>query len=97
VDINWTEADGERYSTELKIYALDRVGLLNDITAVFSAAKTNITGARIKSLRDKTATIDMTVDVPDIRIFNDLLTKVGNITDVLRIERVSAHRSLKSK
>lgn len=97
VDINWTESDGERYSTELRIEVLDRVGLLNDITAVLSEARTNITGAKIKSRPDKTAIIDMTVDVPDIKILNELVTKVGNITDVLRIERVSARKSIKSK
>lgn len=97
VSINWAEADGERYSAEIRIRAMDRVGLLNDITAVFSEAKTNITGANIKSLPDKTATINMTVSVPDVSVLNHLLVKVGNLTDVLDVDRLSAHNERKSK
>ena len=97
VSINWTESDGERYSADIRIRSLDRVGLLNDITAVFSEAKTNITEARIKSLPDKTATIDMTVSISDVSILNHLLVKVRNLTDVLEVDRVSAHTERKSK
>lgn len=97
VNINWAEAEGERYPTDIRIHSLDRVGVLNDITAVLSEAKANITGAKVKSLPDKTATIEMTVDVPDIRMLNELIMKVGNLADVLRIERVSARKSIKNK
>ena len=97
VAINWSESEGERYSTDIRIDALDRVGLLNDITALLSEAKTNITGARIKSLPDKTATIDMTVSVPDVNTLNQLLVKVGNLTDILRIDRVAAHQPKRGK
>ncbi|MHB9035347.1 MAG: RelA/SpoT family protein [Armatimonadota bacterium] len=97
VDINWTQSDGERYPTDIAIRALNRVGLLSDITAMFSEAKTNITGAKVKTLADKTANIDLTVDVPNVKAFNELIVKIGNMPEVLKIERVSAHRPRKSK
>lgn len=97
VAINWTEDDGERYSTDIKIRAMDRVGVLNDITAVLSEVKTNITGARVRSLPDKTADIDLTVELPDIQALNALVVRVGSLSDVLKIERVSARPSGKSK
>jgi guanosine-3',5'-bis(diphosphate) 3'-pyrophosphohydrolase len=97
MDINWTESDGERYPTNISIHALSRVGLLTEITAMFSESKMNITGAKVKTLPDKTATIDLTVDLPNINALNDLMVKVGSLSDVLKIERVSAHRPRKSK
>lgn len=97
VNINWTEANGEYYGTQISIKALDRIGLLNDITAIFSEARTNITGARIKSHPDKTADLDLTVDVPNIQTLSHLLTRVGTLTDVLKVERVSERRSRKSR
>lgn len=96
VGINWTESDGERYSAEIKIKALDRVGVLNDITAVFSEIRSNITGMKVKSQPDKTADIDITAEMPDIQMLNALLVRVGSISDILKVERVSARKSRKS-
>ncbi len=49
VNISWTEPDSERYSTDIRIKAVDRVGLLNEITAVLSEARLNIAGAKVRS------------------------------------------------
>ncbi len=97
VAISWNEADGERYPTDIRIRSLDRLGLLNDITAVLSEAKSNITSARIKSLPNKIASIELTVEVPDIKTLEALLAKVGNLVDIIEIQRVSARASRKSK
>lgn len=97
VTINWTEPNGEAYATDIRIKALDRIGLLNDITAIFSEGKTNITRAKIRSLPDKTADLDLSVSVPDIKTLSLLLTKVGNLTDVLKVERVSDRKSRSGK
>ncbi|MCE5197494.1 MAG: bifunctional (p)ppGpp synthetase/guanosine-3',5'-bis(diphosphate) 3'-pyrophosphohydrolase [Armatimonadota bacterium] len=97
VDINWAQSDGEKYPTDIAIRALDRVGLLNDITAVISEAKTNITSVRTKSFPDKTANVDMTVDVSDIHVLNLIMVKVNSLSDVIKVERVSAHSPRKGK
>lgn len=97
VAIDWQESVGERYPTELKLKVLDRVGMLNDLTALISEAKTNITGARIKSLPDKTADVDITVEVTNIVPLNSLMLKVSTFPDVLRIERVSAKTTASRK
>jgi len=89
VAIDWTQPDGDRYSTDISIDALDRVGLLNDITAVLSEARCNILGARIKSLPGKTAKMELTLDVPDVGILQNILTRVAGLSDVLRVERVA--------
>lgn len=93
VEIDWTQADADKYPIEISIRAVDRVGLTSDVTAVLSEARINISSARIKSLADKTARINLTVDVPDIRALNEVFTKLGNMSDVLEIERVAGHSS----
>ena len=97
VKIDWTEGNGERYQTALKIRALDRIGLLNDITAIFSEAKTNIVGANIKSLPDKTADFDLTVELPDVITLNELLRKLDSMADVIKVDRISDRQSRKGK
>lgn len=96
VSINWNTANGQFYPTDIRIKALDRIGLLNDIAAVFSEGRTNITGARSKTLPDKTANLDLTVGVPDVSTLNTLLARVGSLPDVLRVERVSERKSRSS-
>lgn len=95
VSMNWTESNGEAYPVDIKLRTLDRVGVLNDITAVLSEAKANITGAKVKSLPDKTANVDLTVNVADVQALSVLLVKVGNLPDVVTAERVTARKSRK--
>jgi len=96
VAINWTESNSERYPTNIRIRAVDHVGVLNEITAVLSEMRINITGARIKSQPDKTANIELTVEVSDIQALNALLVRVGNLSDVIKIERLSARGARKN-
>lgn len=93
VEVNWTQMNGERFQADIRIEALDRVGLLTDISAIFSETKTNINAAKIKSLPNKTAILELTVDVPDRVHLNHLMERVGTLTDILKIERVAAHQS----
>jgi len=91
--IDWTESNGERYGTDVYIKVFDRIGILNAITAIFSEGKTSITSAKFKSLPDKTADISLTVDVPDVDRLKTLLAKVANLSDVMRVERVSDRKA----
>ena len=90
VEVDWRDAGGERFPAEIIIEALDRVGLLNDISAVFSEAKTNITAANIRARADKTARLDLTVDVEGVEHLNKLIQHVSRLNDVLRVERVTS-------
>lgn len=89
VEVDWRELNGERYPAEIIIEALDRVGLLNDISAVFSETRTNIESANVRSMPDKTARLQLTVDVEGTEHLTKLIQHVGRLNDVLRIERVS--------
>ncbi|MDO8682613.1 MAG: bifunctional (p)ppGpp synthetase/guanosine-3',5'-bis(diphosphate) 3'-pyrophosphohydrolase [Armatimonadota bacterium] len=92
VEVDWNQSDGERFPTDIKIEALDRVGLLNDISAIFSETKTNINAAKIKSMPNKMARLELTVDVQDVNHLNNLMNSVGRLTDIMRIERVASGR-----
>ncbi|MDO8586839.1 MAG: bifunctional (p)ppGpp synthetase/guanosine-3',5'-bis(diphosphate) 3'-pyrophosphohydrolase [Armatimonadota bacterium] len=91
VPVDWNQSDAERYPTEIRIEALDRVGLLNDISAIFSEAKTNINAAKIRSMPNRTARLDLTVDVQDVNHLNALMTSIARLSDIMRIERVASN------
>ncbi|MHB1000440.1 MAG: RelA/SpoT family protein [Armatimonadota bacterium] len=89
VEVEWQQSDGRRFQTGLTIEALDRVGLLNDISAVFSETKTNICSAKIRSHSDKTASFDLTVEIDDLSHLNYLLTRISGLSDILEVRRTS--------
>ncbi len=93
--MDWKATPGEKYSADIKMKVLDRVGLLNEITSVISESKTNITRAVIKALPDKTADVDVTVEVGDKDELTTLLLKVESLSHVISVERVSARRDLR--
>ena len=89
IEVEWTHADGERFRTGMYIEAMDRVGLLNDISAIFSESKTNICSAKIKSFSNKTASFSLVVEVDDLAHLNSIITTVGNLSDILEIRRAN--------
>ena len=89
VEVEWRESGGEKHQTGIRIESLDRVGLLNDISAMFSETKTNIFAAKIRSYPDKTASFDLTIEVSDLNHLNSLLTRIGSLSDVLEVHRTS--------
>ena len=89
VEVEWHKGSGERFQTGIKIESLDRVGLLNDISAIFSETKTNINSAKIKSFANKTASFDLTIEVEDLNHLNSLMTRIGGLSDILGVHRSS--------
>ncbi|HET6454353.1 MAG TPA: bifunctional (p)ppGpp synthetase/guanosine-3',5'-bis(diphosphate) 3'-pyrophosphohydrolase [Armatimonadota bacterium] len=89
VEVEWTESSSEKFQTGIHIESLDRVGLLNDISAMFSETKTNIFSAKITSHPDKTASFDLTIEVADAKHLNNLMTRIGSLSDILEVRRTS--------
>ncbi|MGB9586897.1 MAG: RelA/SpoT family protein [Armatimonadota bacterium] len=89
VEVEWRQSNGEKFRTGLRIESLDRVGLLNDISAVFSETKTNIYSAKIKSHPNKTASFDLTIEVESLDHLNHLITRIGGLSDILEVRRTS--------
>ena len=88
VQVAWKHQGQEKHSARLRIETLDRVGLLNEIAAIFSERKTNIESANIRSMKNRTAVFDLVVDVADLGELDALVRIVQRIPDVLAVERV---------
>lgn len=85
--LTW-KPDGNAYSVDLLIMSINRQGLLMDITTIFGETKTNVAGAKVKTLPNHTAEIYITIDVTDSTQLRNLMTKIGNYSDVISILRV---------
>lgn len=79
--------DGKAYSVVLKMISVNRTGLLMDISTIFGEARANVVAARIRTLPNHTAEIEMTIDVYDTAHLGQIMTKIGNFTDIISILR----------
>lgn len=80
--------DGNSYSVSMKIVSVDRPGLLLDVSAIFGESKTNVSAAKVKTLPNHTAEIEVTIDVQDTAHLSHVMTKISNFSDVISILRL---------
>jgi guanosine-3',5'-bis(diphosphate) 3'-pyrophosphohydrolase len=87
IDVDWESVDQQTYPITVRIEALDRAGLLNEITNVVAEAKVNIVAASIGTHPDATATISATLKVTSLEQLSKVLTRIERIRDVTSVSR----------
>jgi guanosine-3',5'-bis(diphosphate) 3'-pyrophosphohydrolase len=87
IDVEWESVDLQTYPITVRIEALDRPGLLNEITNVVAEAKVNIVAASIGTHPDGTATISATLKVTSLEQLSRVLTRIERIRDVTSVTR----------
>ena len=92
IEIDWKPSDPtQRYSTDIKIELVDRLGLLEDIGKLFSEAKTFIQAIRTRSHANHTAVMQISFDAADTDHIAAMITKLQRLTDVVDIHRLGAN------
>lgn len=93
IDAEWQQPEGEeskeRYSTEIKIYANNRIGMFVDISKVFTERQIDIKSMNVRTSKQGKATIAMTFDIRGVEELNKLTDKIRQIEGVLDIERTA--------
>ena len=93
IDAEWQMAEGasnnEQYSTEIKIFANNRIGMFADISKVFTEKQIDITSMNVRTSKQGKATIIMTFDIHGTDELNRLTDKIRQIEGVLDIERTT--------
>jgi GTP pyrophosphokinase len=91
LEIDWQEADGERFLVRLALEGNDRRGLYADVAAAAGDTGTNIRSMELKSTDGK-ATGSLLVEVENLSHLTRIIKavrKVKGITEVSRRERIS--------
>ena len=79
VEVEWNNPEKSKFEGEVKIIAIDRVGLLNDVIHIVSMEKLSISGINCRVLKDNTANISLLVEVNDISELKQLMKKIKSI------------------
>ena len=92
IDVAWAAAGvpGGAFAATLQVEALDRQGLLFEITRVFSEQKLSVMSMNSHASDDHIATVRMTFSVSDTKQLGQLLTTLRNTEGVFDVYRVTA-------
>ncbi len=76
------------YPVGVEVDALDRVGLMSDISSIISARNTNILEARVRTGgKPKMARFSLTLEVKDLDHLRDIMDRIAALSDVVRVDR----------
>ena len=93
MDAEWQQPESdegkEKYSTEIQIYANNRIGMFVDISKVFTERQIDITSMNVRTSKQGKATIVMTFETHGVDELNRLIDKLRQIEGVLDIERTA--------
>ena len=87
IDVEWEIAGEQTYPITVRILALDRPGLLNEITTVVAEDKVNIVAASVAVHADNSATISATFKVNSLQQLSRVLSKIERLRDVTSVTR----------
>ncbi|MBK9130762.1 MAG: GTP diphosphokinase [Gammaproteobacteria bacterium] len=90
IAVDWGGSANQTFPVDIQISAFDRHGLLNDITAVVANEKINVIAVNtLSNSRDHTASMRLTLEVPDIDTLSRVLTRINQLPNILQVRRVS--------
>ncbi len=90
MDVAWG-AEPEAFPVDIEARALDRKGLLKDITQILAAGHINILRTASHTLpEDNTVVMDITVEVTDLGQLSLALGQIGEVHNVLEVRRKGA-------
>jgi GTP pyrophosphokinase len=87
IDVEWELAGQQTYPITVRISALDRPGLLNEITNVVAEYKVNIVAASISTHADGSAIITATLKVTSLQQLSRVLSRIERLRDVTSVTR----------
>lgn len=86
--VTWGEATREQYVVDLQIKAFDRPGLLRDVTSLLSNEKAHVYMLQTQiNKQDNTSYISLTVEIDGLNSLSRLLSKLGQIPNILEARR----------
>ena len=87
VPVRWNEEQvrqsTQTYPVELRLEVIDRVGVLRDILSRLSDQGINVRNAKVQTFANRTASIDLCIDVRDAQQLAQLQNQLRQLSDVL--------------
>jgi GTP diphosphokinase / guanosine-3',5'-bis(diphosphate) 3'-diphosphatase len=89
VGVRWSPREGAQFLVAIQVEALDRTGLLSDVTRTLSDQHVNILSATVTTTRDRVAFSKFTFEMGDPKHLGHVLRAVRTIDGVYDVYRVT--------
>jgi GTP pyrophosphokinase len=89
VEVRWSPTEDSMFLVAVQVEALDRTGLLSDITRAISDQHVNILSASVTTTRDRVAVSKFTFEMGDPKHLGHVLRAVRAIDGVYDVYRVT--------
>ncbi len=93
--VNWQATEGRLFKSEIRIEAMNRVGLLAAVSAAISGTQTNISSVSLEQHEAETATLGFVLEVRDRTHLSRAVRVVRRMSEVLRVVRTIAGQNRK--
>ncbi|MSS83508.1 bifunctional (p)ppGpp synthetase/guanosine-3',5'-bis(diphosphate) 3'-pyrophosphohydrolase [Actinomycetaceae bacterium WB03_NA08] len=88
IEVQWApEQSGNQYLVEIEVRALNRAGLLNDLSRVLSDHRVDILNGNMSTTGDQVATTRFTFELPDVAYLQSVLSSLRRVDGVFEAER----------
>ncbi len=90
IEATWAaheENQAEKYITEIAIYARNRVGILTDLSKIFTERDIDVITINSRISKSDIATISMSFAIQGTKELNSLIAKIRTIDSIIDIER----------
>ena len=88
IEVEWSSASDGSYPVEIEVEAIDRSGLLRDVTSILANEKINVDSVNTLSNKgDNTARMTLTLEVADVDQLSRILNRIGQLPNVLEARR----------
>lgn len=87
IECNWLDDVESTFRAELTIQGINRNGILADVIVIVAEAKINLVAASARPVKDRTALINITVEVSSKPQIDELIKKLHRVPGVYEIKR----------
>ena len=87
IDVYWYTEKEASYNVDIEVFANDRSGLLADIIAQISNAKTKLIAVNCRANKERIAITEVTIEVENLEQLNDVLKAIRKVDSVYEVKR----------
>jgi len=87
IDVSWERGRTESYQVDLRIEAVNKSALLNDVTHIIKEEKINLLSVMARTNDQNRAVINLSLELSSTEHMYDIMKKIESISGVLNVSR----------
>jgi GTP diphosphokinase / guanosine-3',5'-bis(diphosphate) 3'-diphosphatase len=88
IEVQWNIAKPVKFEAEIQIRAIDKKGIISEITHLIANDKMGLSGINARTSKDRIVSINLLLEVDDINELNNLMKRLKNMQGIEDVYRV---------